>query len=130
MSNVLEQIDKDLKQIKKIVEEGIKYPFENIEAIQKRIAINSQVVLNKNKVSVGEWCQVHIPSAEDVFYAKVKHISKDGFVVLVGIYNYSGENFQDRIPNSFPLGWVIPISEEIGQLLEYANKNNSMGRAL
>ena len=123
--SVLEQIDKDLNQIKKIVEEGIKYPFESIKDIQKRINVNSQVALNKNKISVGEWSQVFSQDQEP-FYAKVKHISKDGFVTLVGIFNYSGENFQDRVYNSFPLDNILPVSEEIGSLLEYCNKNNSM----
>jgi hypothetical protein len=124
MQKVKKQINEDLEKIKNIVENGIRYPFENIEAIQERIKVNSNIALSKKEVSVGEWCQVHIPSAGEPFYAKVKHISKDRFGVLEGIYNYEGEDLQQRRHNSFPLDWFLPISEELGRLLEYANGNN------
>ena len=126
---LLEQITSDLAKIKDMVDDGIKYSYESIEDIQKRVAYNSQLVLSKQIVEVGEWAQIHSGGREP-FYAKISNISKDGFAVLEGIYNYEGKDLDKRRPNSFPLDVILPVSEELGRLLEFSNGNNKMGMSL
>lgn len=123
MEKVLDQITKDLGTIKEIVDTGRKYPVESIKTIQERILYNSEIVLSKKEVAVGEWVQV-FSGGREPFYAKVNHIYKDGYATLEGIYNYDKEDSNKKVSNSFPLDVILPVSEEIGRLLEYCNNNN------
>ena len=122
MNKVMKQIDEDLLNIKKIITNEIKYPAESIETIQKRINHNSDLILSKKTLSAGEWAQVF--TGRQPFYAKINHISKDNFATLEGIYNYDLDNPNNKQSNSFPLDQMLPVSEKLGFMLEYANGNN------
>lgn len=118
------QIEKDLLAIKELINSEQKYSNEPLTDIVSRVSINTKQLkeFEKPTIEVGKWVQLH-SGGEDVVYAKVKSI-KDFYVILVGIYNFDA--LGNRTPNAFPLEWCLPVKNDIGRLLEYANGNNQM----
>lgn len=120
MKEFVESLEKDITKLKSLLLKNEKYPIEDIDKVYEKIRNKS----NKQRpLEDGDWCQVHSGDREP-FYAKIKKIHKDGMVVLYGIYGYREDLTKYEI--AFPLDIMLPIDDEIGRMLEYANRNNTV----
>ena len=127
VEQIVTMLAEDLEMIQSIIKADVKYPEASIEDVFSRVS-NNYAVLQKARrsiVTVGDWVQLHVGGSEPV-YAKVTsfHPTDKAYVILSGMYNQN-----DVTPNSYSIDSLLPVSQEVGRALEYANGNNK-GRSI
>jgi len=116
-----------LQMIKDIIVDKQSYPEFTITELWARFQKNNKLLdqVRNTQVQPGKWVQVF--SGEQPIFAKVKGFLKGDskFIVLQGVYNYD-ENM-NRTYNAFEVANCLPVSDELGQQLEFCNSHGKKG---
>lgn len=120
------KIESDLKKVESIIKCNIEYPEEDLEYLQSRITANTKKLnsIRNKEVTPGRWVQFFTGGSNPIFAKVIRFSGKDKkFVVLEGVYNFDKDG--QRSTNSFPVDWCLPVSNDLGRQLEYANGHKS-----